>query len=242
MITPGFVLANASLPMSPAVSGVFGRCTEMKSARASSSSSVSSSMPSWRGAGGRHVRVVGDDVRAECGEPLRRPAARCGPDPTTPTVLPKISVPENDDRFQVCSRSDASAGAIWRAAASISARACSAALWIFDVGALTTSTPRAVAASTSTLSRPTPAPGDDLEFGGGGQHLGVDGGRRAHQQRVGLGHRGQQLFAVGAVHPADLYLVTERGNGGFGQFVGNQYDGKTHPASLMGLNRAGGWT
>ena len=46
MITPGFVLASASLPISPAVSGVFGRCTEMKSARASSSSSVSSSMPS----------------------------------------------------------------------------------------------------------------------------------------------------------------------------------------------------
>src|ERR1019366_7968277 len=44
-----------------------------------------------------------------------------------------------------------------RAWASISATACSAADKIFDSGALTTITPRLVAASTSTLSRPTPA-------------------------------------------------------------------------------------
>ena len=87
------------------------------------------------------------------------------PRPTTPTVLPKISVPENDDRFQVCSRSVASAAGIWRAADSSSASACSAALWMFDVGALTTSTPRAVAASTSTLSRPTPARATILSLG-----------------------------------------------------------------------------
>ena len=35
--------------------------------------------------------------------------------------------------------------------------ACSATERMFEVGALTTMTPRAVAASTSTLSRPTPA-------------------------------------------------------------------------------------
>ena len=45
-ITPGFVWASASLPISPAVSLVLGRCTEMKSARPRSSSRVSSSMPS----------------------------------------------------------------------------------------------------------------------------------------------------------------------------------------------------
>src|SRR6202044_724356 len=90
-------------------------------------------------------------------------ASRCAtscpmrPSPTTPTVLPKISVPENDERFQACSRNEASAAGIWRAADSSSANACSAALWMFDVGALTTSTPRSVAVFTSTLSRPTPA-------------------------------------------------------------------------------------
>ena len=109
---------------------------------------------------------------------------------------------------------------------------------MFDVGALTTSTPRAVAASTSTLSRPTPALRDDLELGRRGQHLGVHGRRGAHQQRVGFGHGGQQLFAIRAVDPADLYLVAECGDGRFGQFVGDEYYGKAHPASLMGLN---GW-
>ena len=80
-------------------------------------------------------------------------------------------------------------------------------------------------------------PGDDLQLGRGGQHLGVHGGRRAHQQRVGLGHRGQQLFPVGAVDPAHLYLVTQGGDGRFGQFVGNQYNRQAHPASLSGDRR-----
>jgi len=44
-----------------------------------------------------------------------------------------------------------------RAWARISAMACSATERMFDVGALTTITPRSVAASTSTLSSPTPA-------------------------------------------------------------------------------------
>ena len=70
--------------------------------------------------------------------------------------------------------------------------------------------------------------GDDLELGRGGEHLGVDGGRRAHQQRVGLRHGGQQLLSVWAVDPADFYLVTEGGDGRFSQLVGDQYNGKTH--------------
>jgi hypothetical protein len=44
-----------------------------------------------------------------------------------------------------------------RAWASINANACSAADMTFDCGAFTTMTPRRVAASTSTLSRPIPA-------------------------------------------------------------------------------------
>ena len=99
---------------------------------------------------------------------------------------------------------------------------------MFDVGALTTSTPRAVAASTSTLSRPDAGAGDDLELGRGGEHLGVDRGRRPHQQRVGLRHGGQQLVSVGAIDPADFDLVAEGGDGRFGEFVGDQNNGKTH--------------
>ena len=82
--------------------------------------------------------------------------------------------------------------------------------------------------------------GDDLELGRGGQHLGVHGGRRAHQQRVGLGHGGQQLFSIRAVDPADLYLVAEGGDGGLGEFVGDQYHGKTHADQRNGLESWGG--
>src|SRR5271156_6391604 len=97
-------------------------------------------------------------IRAATSWPIR-------PRPTTPTVLPKISVPEKDDRCHVCSRREASAAAICRDADNSSANACSAALWMFDVGALTTSTPRSVAASTSTLSSPTPARATILSLG-----------------------------------------------------------------------------
>ena len=161
------------------------------------------------------------------------------PSPTTPTVLPKISVPENDDRFQVCSRSDASAGGdLARGGQHQRERVLGGAV---DVRRRRVDHQHAAGGGgvdVDVVQADTCAR-DDLQLGRGGQHLGVDGGRGADQQRVGLGHGGQQLFAVGAVDPADLYLVTERGDSGFGQFVGNQYDGKTHAASLMGLNWGG---
>jgi len=77
--------------------------------------------------------------------------------------------------------------------------------------------------------------GDDLELGGGREHLGVDCGRRPHEQRVRVPHRGQQLLAVRAVDPADFYLVAEGGDCRFGQFVGDQYNGKSHPGQPNGL-------
>src|SRR4051794_23072379 len=87
------------------------------------------------------------------------------PRPTTPTVLSVTSTPMNFDRFQAPSRREASAAGICRAAASSSATACSAALTMFDVGALTTMTPRSVAAATSTVSSPMPARATTLRFG-----------------------------------------------------------------------------
>src|SRR3954453_5385596 len=87
------------------------------------------------------------------------------PSPTTPTVLSVPSPPMNFDRFQAPSRSEASAAGIWRAAASSRATACSAALTMLDVGALTTMTHRSVAAGTSTLSRPMPARANTLRVG-----------------------------------------------------------------------------
>src|SRR3954453_21693789 len=79
------------------------------------------------------------------------------PSPTTPIVLSVISTPVKRLRFHSPDVRLAVACGTRRATASNRAMACSAAETMFDVGALTTSTPRAVAAGTSTLSRPTPA-------------------------------------------------------------------------------------
>ena len=79
------------------------------------------------------------------------------PSPTMPTVFSNSSVPPYRLRFHSPRVSAACAGLMWRAAASISATASSAALVMLEVGALTTMTPFCVAAFTSTLSSPTPA-------------------------------------------------------------------------------------
>ena len=74
-----------------------------------------------------------------------------------PRVFSNNSAPVNLERAHLPIRSAACAGEIKRALARSNAIASSAALTIFDVGALTTITPAAVAAGTSTLSSPTPA-------------------------------------------------------------------------------------
>ena len=79
------------------------------------------------------------------------------PSPRMPATLSCSSTPVNADRFHCPACSDAAACGTFLATASSSAIACSAALVMFEVGALTTITPALVAASMSTLSRPTPA-------------------------------------------------------------------------------------
>ena len=79
------------------------------------------------------------------------------PKPTTPRVFSKSSAPVYFERAHLPFFNAACAGETKRALARRSAIASSAAETIFDVGALTTITPAAVAAGTSTLSRPTPA-------------------------------------------------------------------------------------
>ena len=81
--------------------------------------------------------------------------------------------------------------------------------------------------------QPDPGARDDLQFRRGAKHLGVDGGRRTDQKRVGFGHRRQQLLAVRAVHPAHLNLVTQGFNGRFGKFVSDENNRQAHAASLM---------
>ena len=79
------------------------------------------------------------------------------PSPTTPRVLPYSSTPSHGERSQAPAFRAAWAWGTLRAWASSSAMVCSAAERMFDWGALTTMTPRRVAAATSTLSRPMPA-------------------------------------------------------------------------------------
>ena len=79
--------------------------------------------------------------------------------------------------------------------------------------------------------------GDDLELGCRGDHLSIDGSGRTHQQRIGIDDRCQQFRAVRAVHPPHLHLVSQGGDGRFGKFVGDQYNGHAHPNRLMGSNQ-----
>src|SRR5829696_5107109 len=94
---------------------------------------------------------------------MPKPSARCAtscpmrPKPSTPSVFSYSSTPLNWERSHAPLVSDPCACGTLRASASSSASVCSAAVITFDWGALATITPRLVAASTSTLSTPTPA-------------------------------------------------------------------------------------
>ncbi len=89
--------------------------------------------------------------------PRRATSDPTWPSPTTPSVLPRTSTPMNFERFHSPFLSDAFASGMCRASASISPIACSAAEIVLPSGALTTITPRSVAALRSMLSTPTPA-------------------------------------------------------------------------------------
>src|SRR5580692_5956252 len=89
-------------------------------------------------------------ARCATSEPAR-------PRPTTPSTLPCSSTPSHLERSHRPATRAAWAWGMLRAWASSRAMACSATERMLEVGALTTMTPRSVAAVTSTLSRPTPA-------------------------------------------------------------------------------------
>src|SRR5215210_90182 len=79
------------------------------------------------------------------------------PKPSTPSVFSYSSTPLNSARSHAPPVREPCAWGTLRASASSSASVCSAAVITFDCGAFATITPRLVAASTSTLSTPTPA-------------------------------------------------------------------------------------
>ena len=77
--------------------------------------------------------------------------------PITPRILLYSSTPSKFFLSQALLRTFASACGILRETQSNNENACSAVEMVFPPGAFNTTTPRRVAASTSTLSTPTPA-------------------------------------------------------------------------------------
>src|SRR5437016_5858672 len=95
------------------------------------------------------MRISNASARDATSLPMR-------PSPTSPSVLPRTSAPD-DDFSQRPSRIAASNFGSSRTSASNSANVCSATLTELPPGVLITRTPRFVASSKSMLSTPTPA-------------------------------------------------------------------------------------
>ena len=120
---------------------------------------------------------------------------------------------------------------------------CSAAETMLLCGALTTITPRVVAASTSTLSRPMPARPTTSRLGAGGEHLVGHLRGRADDQGVGAGDGVEQL--AGRQPGAHVDLVAggaEAIEPAVGDLFGDQ-DARHRttclPSSLRRLQRVG---
>ena len=111
-----------------------------------------------------------------------------------------------------------------RAVASSRPQASSAAVTMFEVGALTTITPALVAAETSTLSRPTPARATTFSFFAAAMASASTLVARADQDRVDVGDRGQQLGAVRAVAVPDLEVRAQGVDGRGRQLFSDEYD------------------
>ena len=113
----------------------------------------------------------------------------------------------------------------------------SAAEMMFDVGALTTMTPAVVADLMSTLSRPTPARAITLRVLRGRDGFGVHLRRRADEHGGGVGERGEQRRAVGAVHVAHLEVGPEGLDGCWGEFFGDHNDRLSHEFLSFGRRK-----
>ena len=99
---------------------------------------------------------------------------------------------------------------------------------------MTTMTPALVAASTSTLSRPTPARAMTLRFLAAAMRLGVHLRGGADEHGVDVGEGREQLAAVGAVDLADLEVGPEGVDGCGRELLGDQHDGLGHDGPSSG--------
>ena len=154
--TPFLVLARFSADRMLRVWSVSGVCSVMKSARASSSSSVtlvtpsSTARSSVRNGSNATTFIFSPSARSATIEPML-------PAPISPSVLPVTSTPMKRFFSHLPACVEASASGSWRASANISAMACSAVVIELPNGVFITTTPLALAAGMSTLSTPIPA-------------------------------------------------------------------------------------
>ena len=141
-----------------------------------------------------------------------------------PSVLSCSSTPSHRVRFHSPARRSRSACGMLRAWASSNAMVCSAADSTFDWGAFTTITPRRVAASTSTLSRPMPARPTTTSSSAGFEHLGRDLGRAADHERRRAPHRVEQLLGREPEPHVDLEAGAAHGlEPALGELLGDQH-------------------
>ena len=100
---------------------------------------------------------------------------------------------------------------------------------MLEVGALTTMTPRAVAAGTSTLSSPTPARATTFSRGAAAIASASIWVALRTITASASAERGEQGRPVGAVDVTHVEVVREHVDGGGSEFFGDQYDRSHRP-------------
>ena len=163
-IEPGRIRASSAaprrgLPFSPAVAW---SVTMSDAARSSGRPRSGTPISRARAAGrkGSNATTFASNARAR--KATREPTC---PRPMTPRVFPASSDPTNFDFSHFPCAMEADAAGTCRSSENRRANVCSVADTTLAVGAFRTSTPRAVAAGTSTLSTPTPARPTTESFG-----------------------------------------------------------------------------
>ena len=126
------------------------------------------------------------------------------PQPMRPSVLPDSSTPMKRVFSHLPAWVERWRPGICRASANIMAMACSAVVMALPKGVFITTTPRAVAAVTSTLSTPMPARPTTLSFVRGLHQFARHLGGGAHGEAVVVADDGAQLGRLQAGLEVDL--------------------------------------
>ena len=148
--------SNSALPIRSALCGLRGAWRLITSDSVSRVSRGTSSTP-LLSACSRAMKGSLARTRISKARARRATCVPIRPRPTTPSVLPRSSVPTNLPGVHSPWRRDCIAWGTLRARASRTAKVCSVAAKVEPPAELTTTIPRRVASSTSMLSTPTPA-------------------------------------------------------------------------------------